>query len=94
MLIMIGICFILFVLTYLTKSLSRKRKAILTAMELGAMLLLIFDRYAYIFRGNVSTMGYWMVRISNFMVFFLILLLEGGFGIYLIDLYSSSPQCR
>ena len=69
MLIMIGICPILSVLAYLTKSLSKKRKAILMAMELGAMFLLIFDRYSYIFRGDISTLGYWIVRISNFMVF-------------------------
>lgn len=94
MLIMIGICLILSVLAYLTKSLSKKRKAILMAMELGAMFLLIFDRYAYIFRGDISTLGYWMVRISNFMGFSLALILEGGFDMYLIDLYSNMQFLR
>ena len=42
-------------------------------MELSAMFLLIADRRAYIYRGDVSTLGWWMVRISNFLAFFLLL---------------------
>ena len=57
-------------------------------MELGVMCLLIADRFAYIFRGNQSTLGFWMVRISNFLLFFLPLFVTFGFNQYLIDLYT------
>ena len=50
---------------WVSKSLSHRRKALLVSMELGAMFLLVFDRFAYIYRGNISSTGYWMVRISN-----------------------------
>ena len=38
-------------------------------LEISAMFLLIADRRAYIFRGDTSALGWWMVRISNFLVF-------------------------
>ncbi|MBQ1591122.1 MAG: HD-GYP domain-containing protein, partial [Treponema sp.] len=47
----------------------------------------MMDRYAYIFRGDLSQFGWWAVRISNFMVFFLSLFLIYFFDLYLIDLY-------
>ena len=34
-------------------------------------ILLVFDALAYIFRGNTSQTGFYMVRLSNFVVFFL-----------------------
>ena len=89
MLVLIGICLILAIMAFMSKSLSRRRKALLMSMELGAMFLLVFDRFAYIYRGNISSTGYWMVRISNFIVFFLMLFLEAAFNAYLIDLYTS-----
>ncbi|MBR6891192.1 MAG: diguanylate cyclase, partial [Clostridia bacterium] len=68
MLFMSGICGILAVLTLMTKTLSSRRRRILALLEAAAMLLLIADRYAYIYRGDPSTLGFWMVRISNFLV--------------------------
>ena len=71
MLFMSGICGVLAVLVLLTESVSRRRKGILASIEAAAMFLLLADRYAYIFRGDPSQLGYWMVRICNFLVFFL-----------------------
>lgn len=88
MLVLSGVCGVLAILVLLTKSLGRRRKCELFFIEVSAMLLLAFDRYAYIFRGNVSELGWWMVRISNFAVFFLELSLIFGLNLYLIDLYS------
>ena len=67
MLYMSGICGILVVLTLMTKTLSSRRRRILALLEAYAMLLLIADRYAYIYRGDPSLLGFWMVRISNFL---------------------------
>lgn len=75
-----------------TKSLSKRRKVAVVLIELGAMLLLIADRKAYIFRGDASVLGYWMVRISNFLVFSMTLFVIYAFNIYLIDLITNEGK--
>jgi len=92
MLILIGVCGIISLFVYLTNTMSKKRKLILMQLELNAMFLLIADRQAYIFRGNVSALGWWMVRISNFLVFFLTLAVIYCFNLYLIDLYTNEGR--
>ena len=89
MLFMSGVCAILVLMTVMTRSLSPKRRRILALLELAAMLLLIFDRYAYIYRGDVSRLGYWMVRVSNFMVYFLTLYIVHAITLYLFELLRS-----
>lgn len=89
MLILIGICGILAFFVSITKTLSKKRRQALFSLELGAMFLLIFDRFAYIYRGDISSTGYWMVRISNFFVFFLSLTILHAFNSYLVDLFRT-----
>ncbi len=76
------IMFFIMISSYMTN--TRKRSLIL--MEFSSMMLLIFDRYAYIYRGNTSTLGYWMVRVSNFAVFFLTLTTLMFFTMYFTDL--------
>ena len=75
MLFLSGSCCILAILSFLTKSMPKKRRMYLVSIQLGAAILLMMDRYAYIFRGDLSQFGWWAVRISNFMVFFLSLFL-------------------
>jgi HD-GYP domain-containing protein (c-di-GMP phosphodiesterase class II) len=87
MMYMSGICGILAVLAMVTRTLSVKRRRTIALLEVSAMLLLIFDRYAYIYRGDISLLGYRMVRISNFMVYFLTLFLCHCLNIYLSDLF-------
>ena len=71
MLILSGMCGMLALLTLGIKVLSPIRKSILTVMNIAAMFLLIFERFSFIYRGDVSTLGYYMVRICNGMVYFL-----------------------
>ncbi len=52
-------------------------------------LLLIFDALAYIFRGNCSLVGFYMVRISNFMVFALNYVLAFFFCFYSAEFIKS-----
>ena len=87
MLILIGIVAMLIFFTLISKALTGKRRMSMIGLELSVMLLLISDRYAYIFRGDTSTLGYWMVRISNFLVFSLSLVTLWTFTVYLTDLY-------
>ena len=94
MLFLSGVCGILVVLTLITGGLSRKRKRILSLLEAGAMLLLMADRYAYLYRGDPSTLGYWMVRVSNFLVFFLTLFIIHLLTLYLYDLYKYDAKIK
>jgi len=86
MMIFSGICGTLAVLALLTKSLSKRRRFAIMCIELGSMLLLIFDRYAYIYRGDISQIGYYMVRISNFLVFLFTIFISYSFNLYIKDL--------
>ena len=89
MLVLMGICGILAFCVLLTKTLNQKRKNALFSLELSSMLLLYFDRYAYIFRGNTTELGFWMVRICNFFVFFFSNTIFYSFNSYLIDLFKT-----
>ena len=96
MLVEIGMCAMLVLLTLVINTLSKKRKMVLCFIEIGAIIMLTADRYAYKYRGNTSELGWWMVRISNFLVFFSILFLLNAFTDYLIsiskeDLNISQP---
>ncbi len=86
MLCLCAVCATMTVMLFLTKFLSTRRKWILICMEIIATFLLFFDRMAYIYSGNTSAAGYIMVRLSNFMVFFLTSSTVLVFDFYLVDL--------
>lgn len=86
MLILIGVCVTTAVFSFSATALSRKKRVALFQLEVYSAVLLAADRYAYIYRGNVSSFGYWMVRVSNFLVFFMTLLMIHAFNLYLADL--------
>ena len=71
MLFLSGMCAILAFMTLVASSESNRKKSILTLMELSAMLLLLSERFSYIYRGDPSDLGFLMVRLSNSLVFFL-----------------------
>lgn len=86
MLFMCGMCGILAVMTMITKSLPHKTKFILASMEISSMALLFFDRLAYIYKGDASDVGFYMVRISNGLVYFLLLLIPFLVTRYLVNI--------
>ena len=90
MLVLIGICAILPVFVLVSKTLSPRRKHALVLMETSAVLLLLFDRLAYIYKDENSTLVYIMARLSNFMVFSLTLVIIYAFELYLIELYKNN----
>lgn len=87
MLFISGACGVLAVLAMMSRTLSHRRRRILALLECAAMLLMMADRYAYIYRGDTSTLGFWMVRISNFLVYFLTLFITHSITLYLFDLF-------
>ena len=85
MLMLCGACGILILLLFNTRFLSKRKKQIMILMEAIAFLLLWFDRLAYIYAGDSSETGYVMVRLSNFIVFFLTPTVVFAFGLYITD---------
>lgn len=92
MLFLSGVCGMLVVLTLMTKALTARRKRIIVLLEASAMLLLLFDRFAYIYRGDISRLGFWMVRISNFIVYLMYLFIMHAITMYLYDLFHESGK--
>lgn len=86
MLLMGGISALLTVTVLIPRSISPKRKTILALMALASTVLLVFERYAYIYRGDTSELGFLMVRISNALVFFLLIFILELVTQYLKDL--------
>lgn len=75
-----------------TATLSKKRKRALMIMEASASWLLIFERLAYLYRGGEGNTAYYMVRISNFFIFWLTLVLAHSFNLYLMDMFSQKDK--
>ncbi len=90
MLALCAVCATIVLLLFFTKYLTQKRKQILMVMELIATLLLASDRAAYIYKGDTSQWGSFMVRLSNFMVFFLTSAIVLVFDLYLDELLNGS----
>ena len=88
MILFSGMCGIIAVFVLFMKAVSKRRRISLLIVELAAMFLLMADRASYIYRGNITALGYWMVHFSNFSVYFLYLLILFGFNLYLTDLYE------
>ena len=92
MLALSAACFTMALLLVITKFLSKRRKWILVMMELIATSLLMFDRQAYMYSGNVTRTGLVMVRVSNFVVFFLTSGVVFVFNLYLTDLLTEEGK--
>lgn len=88
MLILTGVCFAI-ALGGLFSDTGKTKKISLFVMGLSATFLMIADRYAYIYRGDESTVGFLMVRICNCAVFLLILVITYSFNWYLTDMFKN-----
>ena len=69
--------------------LKNNSRRTLILLQLLTGLLLIFDALAYIFRGHSSQAGFYMVRISNFMVFALNYFTAFFFCFYSVEFIKS-----
>ena len=89
-----GLCAVTVLLLFFTKTLDKRRRRILTAIELSAMLLIIFDRYTYIYSGVSGTAGYVMMRLGNLLVFFLTPGIVFAFNLYMDDLLRKEGNVK
>ena len=89
MLGLIWTCIMIAMLMIITKFIPIRRRLRLILMEVVAASLLLFDRMAYIYSGDVSRTGYIMVRVANFMVFFLTSGIVFSFNLYVRNLFEA-----
>ena len=88
MLLLGGICAMTAFFVFLTDSLGKDRKVALMILEIGGMILAIFEMFSYMYRGDMSELGYWMVRVGNFMTFAMMPILMGGLTYYIHDILN------
>ncbi len=62
-------CLLTAVVVFFGSSFDRERAMLLLRFLIMTAIIGVFDALAWLFRGDVSNLGYYMVRIANFMVF-------------------------
>lgn len=62
-------CLVMTLCLYIGRNFEKEKRKILIHIEMTAAVLLGMDAFAWIYRGIQSSLGFWMVRISNFLVF-------------------------
>ncbi len=78
----------------LAVKIKTQRQFALFMLEVGACVLLMADRYAYMYRGVVGTKGFWIVRVSNFTVYFMSLVLLFFYNMYLKEMFLDEKKGR
>ncbi|MBO6108861.1 MAG: HD-GYP domain-containing protein [Eubacterium sp.] len=94
MLMLSGMCIMLAVLTTVTRVLSPFRRRVLFAIELAAAFILMSDRMAYKYRGETGDAAFYIVRIANFLVFFLMLVILNLYNLYVKDLMRNEAGMK
>ena len=89
MLSLLSIALIIAFLVVISEAIPKRRKLILIIMELGAALLLEADRISYIYQGYPGVKGYYLVRIGNFLVFFMTVFILFAVNRYIMDALST-----
>ena len=86
-------CMIAALCMFLTRNFETNKRKLLMLMQLCTAVLLFMDALAWGYRGATGTTGFYMVRISNFMVFFLSDLILLLYHLYLCDyLFNGEPE--
>ena len=89
---MAGVCGVLTIVSLMPKFMSQRRRSILALMEFCSMLLLESDRLAYLYRGDVSDFGGFVVRISNGLLYFFTLLIPLLVTYLIGDIYQNEGK--
>ena len=76
------------------KSYDPRTRRWMIGQQLSTSLLLLSDTLAYFFRGVPGSTGYWMVRISNFLVFLLSDVTLLFFARYVSSALLSDEECK
>lgn len=86
MLVLSGISAAVAFFLVLTKSLDKERKAFLILANVFSVILLLSDRTACEYRGSTAPGAFWIVRISNFLIFAMVIMILEAFNNYVQDI--------
>lgn len=86
-------CLIAALSAALGRFMDKKKRGMICAVQVLTALMLAADAYAWIYRGVVSELGHYMVRISNFAVYALNYTIMSAF-VVLISGYLTEEQKR
>ena len=89
MLALSSICITIALFEILTGVNTKKKKALLM-LEISSAILLMSDRAEYMYDGNTSTTGFWMVRITSFLLYFFTLLAMYAYNQYLKQVFTET----
>lgn len=92
MLVLSSACGTIALFVLIARALPKRRRISLLLLELSSMFLLYFDRLAYMYSGDMSSRGYIMVRVTNFLVYSLTLVVILSLNLYLIDLLMNEGE--
>ena len=87
-------CLVMALCMYLNNNFDNKKRKWLILMQVFTALLLFNDSLAYIFRGYPGTAGYYIVHISNFMVFALSDVVMFFFHVYVCSYLFANEEWR
>ena len=94
MLVLSGISAAVALFLALSKSIDKERRIFLILTNIFSFVLLMADRATYIYQGDTSEFGYWMVRISNFLDYAMILTILWAFNHYVRDIYKDETGIK
>lgn len=86
MFVLVGACIILMICSLISDSISKRKRYSICLMSLSAMILLIADRLASLCNGSTCSIGFFVLRVSKFLVYCLFLIIILLFNHYLKDL--------
>ena len=90
----IGICVVLMLFSFITDSLSKRRKRILFGLVFAAVCLIISEQLARVYDGDTGIIGIYVARISKFLNYELNLLNIFVFGLYVKDTIRDDEDDR
>ena len=90
MLVLSSVCLVIFVFLLMNNQLPKEKKKTLLLFVLFTALLLITDRYAYIFRGQTTNIAFILAPLFKYLTFFNILNVVYGFDEYIKYMYKEN----
>ena len=86
-------CFQVGIFLFSGHKLKKNARRTLIFIEFFTGFLLLSDALAYLYLGNTSTTGWYMVRLSNFFVFICNFSVSFFFGFYVCEFIKQSRLC-
>lgn len=90
MLVLSSVCLVIFVFLLMTNHLPKEKKKALLLFVFFTALLLITDRYAYIFRGQTTNIAFILAPFFKYLTFFNILNVVYGFDEFIKCMYKEN----